>query len=248
MTSVRLPDLIAQRGNAAEFPENTLPALRSAMELGARHVEFDVQLSADRQPILLNDSSLKRTAGVDRNALEMPWSDLAEVPVSESERFQQRYSDVCIPTLSQAVSLLATHPAVTAFVELKRASLRTFGPEIFIRKVCETLKPVVRQCVIVSFDLPAVHHVRQVSSYRIGWMLSDYSSLSALKSEALVPDYLLCDQHLLTENSSQLWRGPWRWAIYDVASRQRAIELAARGVKLIGTTSVREMLRELKMK
>jgi glycerophosphoryl diester phosphodiesterase len=69
-----------------------------------------------------------------------------------------------------------------------------------------------------------------------------------LKSEALVPDYLLCDQHLLTENSSQLWRGPWRWAIYDVASRQRAIELAARGVKLIGTTSVREMLRELKMK
>jgi glycerophosphoryl diester phosphodiesterase len=246
MTSARLPDLIAQRGNAAEFPENTLPALRSAVELGARHVEIDVQLSADRQPILLNDSSLKRTAGLDRNALEMPLSELVEVPAGEPERFQQRYADVCIPTLSQAASLLATHPSVTAFVELKRASLRTFGPEIFIRKVCETLKPVVRQCVIVSFDLAAVHHVRQVSSYRIGWMLSDYSSLSALKSEALVPDYLLCDQQLLTQNSAQLWRGPWRWAIYDVTSRQGALELAARGVRLVGTTAVREMLRELK--
>ena len=54
----RLPDLIAHRGNAAEYPENTLPALRSALELGTRFVAVDVQLTADRQPILLRDSSL----------------------------------------------------------------------------------------------------------------------------------------------------------------------------------------------
>ena len=244
--SPRLPDLIAHRGNAAEFPENTLPALRSAVELGARHLEFDVQLSADRRPILLNDSNLKRAAGVDRNALEMTGRELAEVPVTEAERFQHKYTDIGIPTLAQAASLLATHPEVTAFVEIKRASLRLFGAEIVVGKICEVLKPVISQCVLVSFDFAAVHHVRQMSSYRIGWMLSEYTSLSALKSEALVPDYLLCDHNVLTETNSQLWRGPWRWAIYNVTSRETATDLASRGAKLVATTAYRKMLREFK--
>jgi glycerophosphoryl diester phosphodiesterase len=242
----KAPELIAHRGNAAEYPENTLPALRSALELGARYVEFDVQLSADRQPVLLHDSNLKRTAGLDRNALEMTWAELAEVSVNEEERFRQRYTDVGIPTLSQAVSLLATYPHATAFVELKRASLRTFGQEIFVRKVCETLKPIARQCVIISFDLAAIHHVRQVSSYRVGWVLSEYSNLSALKCEALAPDYVFCDHQLLSESASKLWRGPWRWAIYEVTSRKLAFDLAARGAKLIETMAVRDMLREFR--
>jgi glycerophosphoryl diester phosphodiesterase len=240
------PELIAHRGNAAEYPENTLPALRSALELGARCVEFDVQLSADRQPVLLHDSNLKRTAGLDRNALEMTWAELAEVSVNEEGRFLKRYTDVGIPTLSQAVSLLATYPHATAFVELKRASLRTFGQEVFVRKVCETLKPIARQCVIISFDLAAIHHVRQVSSYRVGWVLSEYSNLSALKCEALAPDYVFCDYQLLSEGTSKLWKGPWRWAIYEVTSRKLAMDLAARGAKLIETMAVRAMLREFR--
>lgn len=244
--SPRLPELIAHRGNAAEYPENTLPALRSALELGARHVEFDVQLSADRRPILLNDANLKRTAGLDRSALEMTWRELAEVPVNEPERFQQKYTDIGIPTLAQAASLLASHPEVNAFVEIKRASLRKFGAEIVVQKICEVLKPVIRQCVLVSFDLAAIHQVRQVSSCRIGWMLTEYSSLSALKCEALVPDYLMCDHNLLTQTSAQLWRGPWRWAIYSVTSRKTAMDLAARGARLVATTAYRKMLREFK--
>lgn len=242
----KLPELVAHRGNAAEYPENTLPALRSALELGVRFVEFDVQLTADRQPILLHDSNLQRTAGIDRNALEMTWQELSEVSVNEEQRFHQRYTDVGIPTLAQAASLLATYPHATAFVELKRASLRTFGQEVVVRKVCDTLKPIARQCVIISFDLAAVHHVRQVSSYRIGWVLSEYSSLSALKCEALAPDYVFCDHQLLTEGTSNLWRGPWRWAIYEVTSRKLAMDLAARGAKLVETMAVRAMLREFR--
>ena len=246
MSAPKFPDLIAHRGNAAEFPENTLPSLRSALELGASYVEFDVQLSSDRQPVLLNDSDLKRTAGVERHAYEMTGRELAEVVVNEPERFQGRYADVGIPTLAQAVSLLATYPAATAFIELKRASLRTFGPEIVVRKVCETVKTIARQCVIVSFDLAAIHHVRQVSSYRIGWMLAEYTNLSALKCEALAPDYVFCDHQLLTEGTSRLWRGPWRWAIYDVNSRNLALQVASRGARLIATPSIREMLREIR--
>jgi glycerophosphoryl diester phosphodiesterase len=233
MSPIRIPEVIAHRGNAAEYPENTLPALRSALELGARFLAFDVQLSGDRQPVLLNDSSLKRTAGLDRNALEMTLTELAEVSVNEAARFEDRYTDVGIPTLAQAASLLATHPNATAFVELKRASLRAFGCEIVVRKVCEALKPVARQCVLIS-------------PYRVGWILPDYGNLSALKCEALAPDYVFCDHQLLTEGVSKLWRGPWRWAIYDVSSRKLALDVAARDARLVATPNVRQMLREFR--
>src|SRR5918995_345850 len=106
MPPSRLPELIARRGNVAEYPENTLPALRSALELGARHLSFDVQLSADRHPILLNDSSLKRVAGLDRSALEMTWRELTDVAVTDPQRFAERYTDLGIPRLGQAVDLL----------------------------------------------------------------------------------------------------------------------------------------------
>jgi glycerophosphoryl diester phosphodiesterase len=42
--SQSLPQIVAHRGNAAEFPENTLESLRSAVDLGVRHLELDVQL------------------------------------------------------------------------------------------------------------------------------------------------------------------------------------------------------------
>jgi glycerophosphoryl diester phosphodiesterase len=242
----RLPDLIARRGNAAEFPENSLPALRSALELGAHFVSFDVQLSSDRQPVLLHDSSLKRTAGIERSALEMTAQELSEVAVNEAARFRDRFTDVGIPTLSQAASLLASHPSATAFIELQRPSLRAFGVEAVVRRVCEILKPIARQCVLVSQDLAAIHHVRQVSAYRIGWVLSEYTNLSALKCEALAPDYLFCDHQLLTTGTSRLWRGPWRWGIHDVSDRALALELANRDARLIATAAVRAMLREFR--
>ena len=73
-------------------------------------------------------------------------------------------------------------------------------------------------------------------------MLTEYSSLSALKSEALVPDYLFCDRQLLTQTHSQLWRGPWRWAISNVTSVEGATEVAARGARLVATTTFRQLL------
>jgi glycerophosphoryl diester phosphodiesterase len=148
--------------------------------------------------------------------------------------------------LSQAVSLLESHPSATAFVELKRASLRAFGQEAFVRKVLDVLKPVARQCVLISFDLAAVHHVRQSSAFRIGWVLSEYTNLAALKCEALAPDFLFCDHQLLTDNTSRLWLGPWSWAIYEVTTPRLALQLAARGAKLIETMAVRQMLREFR--
>jgi glycerophosphoryl diester phosphodiesterase len=141
---------------------------------------------------------------------------------------------------------LSSYPNATAFIHLQRSSLQQAGQERFVRRVLEIITPVARQCVITSFDLAAVHHVRQTSSLRIGWILSEYSTLSALKCEALAPDYVFCDHALLTQTTSRLWRGSWRWAVYEVNRRKLALELAGREARLIETTAFREMLRQFR--
>lgn len=222
-----------------------MPALQSALELGVRYIEFDVQLTADHEPVLLHDANLVRVAGIDRNALEMTWSDLRQVKVGESARFGVRYTDVGIPALSRAVTLLADFPQVTAFVELKRASLRAFGAEVMVRRVQEVLQRIAQQCVIISFDLAALQLARQVTELPIGWVLSDLSPLTSLECSTLRPDFLFCDHELLPADGSRLWHGPWRWALYEITTRKLAMELAARGAHLVETMAVRTMLREM---
>ena len=75
-----LPDIIAHRGNAIEFPENTLQALESAVELGLRHVEFDVQLTADHVPVVIHDADLARVGDRPDSVHSLTWPQLAANP------------------------------------------------------------------------------------------------------------------------------------------------------------------------
>ena len=188
-----LPEVVAHRGNAAEYPENTLPALRSALELGARWIEFDVQLTKDRAPVLLHDESLARTADVDRSLFETTAAEIEQLRANESARFAGRYTDIGVPTLRQAADLLRAFPEARAFVELKRSSLRQFGHEVMVAKVQEALGDVLPRSIVISFDLPAIHHARHAIGASIGWVLPQYDSVTALKCEALTPEYLFCD-------------------------------------------------------
>jgi glycerophosphoryl diester phosphodiesterase len=244
--SSALPLLIAQRGNAAEFPENTLPALRSALELGIKHIEFDVQLTADCIPVVADSRSLARTANLQRSVLDLLAAELHDVRVSEPGRFGQRFADVGIPTLVQAAELLAHFPHATAFVDIQSESLQHFGCETVIRRVCENLRATSKQVVLIAESLPAVEYIRRNSDFRNGWILPDYSQLSALKSEAVAPDFLFCDVHLLPNDNHRLWRGPWKWAIGEITSYVQGLSLATRGASYIQTSEARSLLRELR--
>jgi glycerophosphoryl diester phosphodiesterase len=57
---------IAHRGASSEVAENTLAALRRAVELGADMVEIDVRRSRDGALVLMHDSTLTRTTDVQR--------------------------------------------------------------------------------------------------------------------------------------------------------------------------------------
>lgn len=66
----------AHRGDSENHRENTLPAIRSAIELGADLIEFDLQVTADGQVIVLHDDTLERLWGMPRRVVDTPLADI----------------------------------------------------------------------------------------------------------------------------------------------------------------------------
>ncbi len=234
---MRLLHLVARRGNSADFPENTLPALRSAIALGARFIEIDVHLSSDGTPMVCRDEYLVRLDGA---AATLSAAQLEQLDVGEAERFGEQFRGTSMATLATALGLLEGRPEITVFVVIGRVSVLRFGQEQVITRVVRALKPFRSRCILGSTDLPTVHSSRALAGYPIAWVLPSYDDHTRLKYEALQPEYIFCDRALLPERGA-LWRGPWRWAIYEVASLEEARELAGRGADFVVTRNVRAL-------
>src|SRR5262245_66119900 len=71
----------AHRGHARAAPENTLSAMRKAIESGADYAEMDVHLTADGEVVLLHDRDLKRVAGVSRRLDELSFAEVRRLDV-----------------------------------------------------------------------------------------------------------------------------------------------------------------------
>ena len=242
MSAVPLPEIIAHRGNASEFPENTLEALESAVALGAKFVEFDVQLTADRVPVLFHDADLARVAGRPELVHDIAWDQLADYPVGETTRFGNRYMSVRPPGLSQVATSLARWNGVTAFVEIKRSSIRKFGREVVLSRVLKELQHVLDRCVLISFDLPCLKIARVMSRARVGWVLTQYDETARAEAAAFGPEFLFANLERLPQGDAPLWKGPWDWAIYEVRDLRTAQKLRKRGARFIETMTVRGMM------
>lgn len=212
--------IVAHRGNAMEHRENSVAAIRSAIELGARFVEFDVQMSSDLVPVLMHDSCLLRTFGKDRDSLDMSAAGLSQIGVEP---------------LADAMSVLRASQAM-AFVEIKREGIAKFGARAVVDRVCDICTP--DRCVIISFDHQAALLARS-RGYQIGFVLSDLSAASKASCDANRPEYVFVDQKHVTSN---VWPG-FLWVSYEVTDKSMAERLVGYGVHLLETMRVRQLLQ-----
>ena len=245
MSHAGLIHLVAHRGNARDYPENTLPAFASAMSAGLRFLELDVQLSSDGVPMVIHDPELRRTTGVSGCVFDLTARELTAIDAHEPQRFGERFRGTPIPLLADVLALLDGRPDVTLFVEIKAESLARLAHEQVVERPMQELGAAHSQCVVISFDLAAVFRARQLGGFAIGWVLEQYDSHSRLKYEAVQPEFLFCDVQKLPQQGA-LWRGPWRWAIYEVQSMELALSLAERGAHYIETMAVSAMSSALR--
>ena len=226
------------RGNSAEFPENTLPALRSAIALGVRFIELDVHLSADGVPMVCDEYQLARVTGEDD--VDLSGAQMSALDVSQTNRFGDKFLGTLIPSLTTTLRLLEGRPEITVFVVIGRASVARLGHDQVISQVVRALRPFRSRCVLLSKDLATIHTARTRAEYPVGWVVPTYDTHTRLKFEAFKPEYLFLDRELLPREAP-LWRGPWRWAVSNVSDLNTALDLANRGADFVVTRNVRSL-------
>ena len=92
---------LAHRGGGLLAPENTIAAIKVGIAHGYRAVEFDAMLAADDVPVLMHDSTLKRTARLAGRVAEQSAAALAQVDVGAWH--SARFAGETVPTLEQTL-------------------------------------------------------------------------------------------------------------------------------------------------
>lgn len=242
MTGITDLTLVAHRGYPAAFPENTLLGYQQAVVHGATCVETDVQCTRDGVPVLYHDANTRRLSGVRGSVLDRTLEELGGLSACYPKRFGDRFTGTPIPTLKAFAGWLAQHPSVTAFIEIKRQSLRRFGAERVMAWVMDALQGVETRCVIISFDDRCLEHA--AGHYRVatGWVLPGWNKDSASRARELSPAYLFAEDVQLPERPEDIWSGPWRWAVYVIDDLDAALSYVERGVHLVETDAIGDLL------
>ena len=234
------PILVAHRGYSGRYPENTLLAYQAAYQHGARYMECDLQLSADRVPFVHHDASLTRMAGVKADIRDTKAKIVKSMKASYAARFDDEFSDNEFTTFRKLCKWLKHTGDVTMFVEVKQESIDRFGIPLFMDEVHKRiLKANIEQhCVIISFNPEVIEYTRKISSMQTGWVLPAWNDEIHARAQALKPEFLFCDVESFPQKDQDVWRGVWQWALYNLDDVPSAIHMANRGIRYLETNQI----------
>ncbi len=236
--------LVAHRGYQKRYPENTLLSLAEAIQAGARYVETDIQLSADLVPVLYHDRNMKKISGEKGAIHERPFAELINIPAHEPNRFGDRFISQRITPLADLVTLLAAHPQVHAFIEIKRCTIDAHGIAKVYQRVTEALMPVLNQCTLISFSQDFIAYANDAAWPSIGLVIERWKVLESDYIKQLKPQYIFCNQTRLPSSANLAIAGS-QLVVYEIDNPKIAIELNKRGVDLIETFAFAEMQNAL---
>jgi glycerophosphoryl diester phosphodiesterase len=190
-------NITAHRGHARAAPENTLSAIRKAIDSGADYAEIDVQPTADGVVVLLHDRDLKRVAGVSRRIEDVSYDEVRKLEVGTW--FDVAFSGERVPTLAEVIDL--SRGRIKLNIEMK-----FFGPDRGLARAVARLvrdKDFESQCLVTSFNLDALQESKQDNPrLQTGLIVAGaLGNVSRLEVEALsvradfLSDELLRDAH-----------------------------------------------------
>ena len=92
--------VVAHRADWRNYPENSLEAINSAIEMGVDMLEIDVQRTKDGMLILMHDHNLDRTTTGSGNIADTNWEDIAKLNLKDHQGNVTTYK---VPKLEDAL-------------------------------------------------------------------------------------------------------------------------------------------------
>ena len=233
------PTFIAHRGYASEYPENTLIALDAACKAGASYVEVDIQLSADKIPILFHDRDLLRLCQQKGAIHDYTLKELESFSVSYADKFLEKYANNKITTLQTFIEYLKIHPQLNAFIELKHLMIEQFGEEQVLEIILPMFSDIKEQVCFISYNQSILKNIYDRSDYETGIVVDDWAKYN--NSLGWNSDWLFCSAEGLPEDNTKLNIKP-KVAVFEVGNIGLAKHLLAKNISYLETFRIKEML------
>jgi len=242
------PYIVAHRGYAKCYPENTYLAISSAFELGACFVEIDIQCLSDGTVVIYHDENMLRVSNIDKNILLLSSKELSKYNAAEESRFANKFLEVKITLLKEMVGLLKKYSKGKLLVELKDESISEFGIETVVDNVYKDLESVWQQIIVISYNLDSLKYSREKYGCKVAWVLTQWDETSHKQAIDFVPEMIVTNYKKIEFESGGLWQGDWQWVAYEVTDPEHAMELFNKGIDLIESMDVGGLLLDPQLK
>ena len=180
----------AHRGWSEKYPENTLEALKAAIDLGVDQIEFDVRVTRDNELVVIHDATVDRTTNGTGLVCEKL---LAEIRALDAGAYKgEEFKGLRVPTLIEVMELVKDHPTLTLDIELKEYPT-TPGIGELAYDVCDRVLKIVDEygytdrVVINSFSNPLNEYVYK--TYGKKYRQHVYYPINTLKGTPTIDPY-----------------------------------------------------------
>lgn len=149
---------VAHRGFSGKAPENTLTAIRMAIDLPYVHwMEIDVQLSKDGVPVVIHDFTLDRTTNGHGKVKDMNWELLRRLDAGSWKG--RSFRGERIPSLEEVLSLASGRLHLN--IELKTSGNMYPDLEKTVMELISS-KGMREDVILTSFDSGALQRIKAI--------------------------------------------------------------------------------------
>lgn len=128
-SATKTPLILAHRGGAYEYEENTMEGFRACYERGIRGFETDIRMTRDGVLVILHDDSLDRTHNSTGPVEEKSADELRAITTKKGQKFL---------FLAELLDYFADKPDVYIELEMKTSN-KTLYPDERIAEYCTKL-------------------------------------------------------------------------------------------------------------
>ena len=242
---VRKPLVIAHRGGAKLFPENTLFAFKNSLEMGVDVIELDVRSTSDGKLVVIHDAKVDRTTDGSGAIADMTFEQIRKLDAGfrwsndGGKTFPFRGRGIIIPALRE---VFEKFPDAKFNIEPKHETPAPEKPLCdLIREYNKTDQVIVgsfRQSIIANFRRECVEVATSASPSEASNFLTRYkiglSENYSPEMQALQIPEKLGSLQVVTKNfidaAHKLNLQVHVWTINDKADMKRLIEEGADGI------------------
>lgn len=152
------PRLMAHRGGAHEFDENTMGAFKACYDKGLRGFESDYRMTKDNQIVILHDDKLDRTTD--------STGHIEHMTADEVRKIRTKKTGEPLPFIEDYVAYFRDKPDVFAELEMKTSNTSLY-PDDRLETYCHALVKAAKglpegSYCFTSFDVRTLRMMKQL--------------------------------------------------------------------------------------